>query len=615
MPLMLTLLSFAFAFGVLAYAILVLRNDAAGTLYSDPYFWSEQHHDFDGKTTIPRQYERQYDDGDEAPHAAPLWRMLLVRWSRMGSSCAVQLHAAKLAAATAVTRIASCTHACAKHLEAWGTQLEAHSPSPESPTIELTLALGTHGRMPFDLHTDKIGSFVGSDGSEHLVNGHPCYAHTKRSDVRLWWSSGRWWLGKLSELGTSRGWLKTVAVPEGQPAPRAEEHVPPSTGWVVYNPMEREWHAVPQLTCSALVHNAVASAADRTPPPPARAYAQGALSCTPPSPSPLGATAAGHLGTTAAAMTTVQPPSPPSPLSQGIESYPVVLSDDQLLEIAQVAFQGIESYPVALSDDQLLEIAQAAALAADAAATMAAATMAAATMDLRGHMLVSEHLSHASREDEERPALATPPTGPGLLSLPPPPASTVATPAIPTLALTPALTPAPTPAPPSAHGTDEHEGSHSSGGALHSGGAIPMLAPEMMKKAQAVMEQEAAAGSSTMPQWWSSISSGSRQHLVGGGGAAAAGGCSPPQPTRPALTHESREGSPERERTTNTPRSQTPFREGHVQNLSARLVKALPMLSPRSSTLSSIRVPAVMSARRSSTGHASLATRRSEVRF
>ena len=69
-------------------------------------------------------------------------------------------------------------------------------------------------------------------------------------------------LGKLSELGESRGWLKTVAVPEGQPAPRAEP-VPPSTGWVVYDPMEREWHAVPQLTCT--VHTALRSLEARPP--------------------------------------------------------------------------------------------------------------------------------------------------------------------------------------------------------------------------------------------------------------------------------------------------------------------------------------------------------------
>ena len=24
----------------------------------------------------------------------------------------------------------------------------------------------------------------------------------------LWWSDGRWWLGKLADLGQNRGWIK-----------------------------------------------------------------------------------------------------------------------------------------------------------------------------------------------------------------------------------------------------------------------------------------------------------------------------------------------------------------------------------------------------------------------
>ena len=34
------------------------------------------------------------------------------------------------------------------------------------------------------------------------------YARENNTALMLWWSGGRWWLGKLAELGQNRGWIK-----------------------------------------------------------------------------------------------------------------------------------------------------------------------------------------------------------------------------------------------------------------------------------------------------------------------------------------------------------------------------------------------------------------------
>ena len=56
-------------------------------------------------------------------------------------------------------------------------------------------------------------------------NGRPFYAKDGDAKVYLWWSGGRWWLGKADELGRNRGWLRVESA----------AITPPSEGWQVYS--------------------------------------------------------------------------------------------------------------------------------------------------------------------------------------------------------------------------------------------------------------------------------------------------------------------------------------------------------------------------------------------
>ena len=78
------------------------------------------------------------------------------------------------------------------------------------------------------LHADKLGMFVPQAG---LMNGRPTYVNSSNAELVLWWSSGRWYLGKHNELGRNRGWLKAIG----------DGAIPPETGWLVYSKPEKVW--------------------------------------------------------------------------------------------------------------------------------------------------------------------------------------------------------------------------------------------------------------------------------------------------------------------------------------------------------------------------------------
>lgn len=78
------------------------------------------------------------------------------------------------------------------------------------------------------LHADKLGLFV---PQPELVNDRPYYANDANENLVMWWSGGKWWLGKGDELGRNRGWLKV----------ENRDVVPPKEGWVVYVKKEKKW--------------------------------------------------------------------------------------------------------------------------------------------------------------------------------------------------------------------------------------------------------------------------------------------------------------------------------------------------------------------------------------
>ena len=57
----------------------------------------------------------------------------------------------------------------------------------------------------------------------------------------LWWASGRWWIGKRSELGQPRGWIKAAS---NGPAP-------PFKGWYVLCAKIKPaiWKSAETLSC------------------------------------------------------------------------------------------------------------------------------------------------------------------------------------------------------------------------------------------------------------------------------------------------------------------------------------------------------------------------------
>ena len=78
------------------------------------------------------------------------------------------------------------------------------------------------------LHCDKLGLFVPQVG---LTNDRPFYAKDGDEGLFIWWSGGRWWLGKQDELGRNRGWLKV----------QSSAIIPPNGGWQVYSKKDKGW--------------------------------------------------------------------------------------------------------------------------------------------------------------------------------------------------------------------------------------------------------------------------------------------------------------------------------------------------------------------------------------
>ena len=78
------------------------------------------------------------------------------------------------------------------------------------------------------LHADKLGVYVPQMG---LRDDRPVYECSHNSSLLLWWSAGRWYLGKREELGRNRGWLKV----------QGEGWTPPETGWTVYSKADAAW--------------------------------------------------------------------------------------------------------------------------------------------------------------------------------------------------------------------------------------------------------------------------------------------------------------------------------------------------------------------------------------
>lgn len=78
------------------------------------------------------------------------------------------------------------------------------------------------------LHADKLGLFLPQVG---LRNERPFYANDAHDAFVLWWSGGKWWLGKRDQLGHNKGWLKVSASGD----------VPPESGWLVYEKANKAW--------------------------------------------------------------------------------------------------------------------------------------------------------------------------------------------------------------------------------------------------------------------------------------------------------------------------------------------------------------------------------------
>ena len=87
-------------------------------------------------------------------------------------------------------------------------------------------------------HADKLGEFCRTTDT---INERPVYCREARPNLMLWWSSGRWWLGKRDELGTNRGWVKAHSEAMG---PMQVEG-----GWLVFSSKERKWLVGDQLWC------------------------------------------------------------------------------------------------------------------------------------------------------------------------------------------------------------------------------------------------------------------------------------------------------------------------------------------------------------------------------
>ena len=94
------------------------------------------------------------------------------------------------------------------------------------------------GSTPDGAHAEKVGEFC---KTSEEVNGRPVYCRETRPNLMLWWSGGRWWLGKRDELGTHRGWIKVHS--------EAATPLEVSGGWLVYSSSVKKWLQGDQLWC------------------------------------------------------------------------------------------------------------------------------------------------------------------------------------------------------------------------------------------------------------------------------------------------------------------------------------------------------------------------------
>ena len=92
------------------------------------------------------------------------------------------------------------------------------------------------------LHADKLGLFLPQRG---LQNERPFFASDANDQYVLWWSGGKWWLGKRDQIGKNKGWLKVSASGD----------VPPETGWLAFDPVERSWAPLEGMVCRPLKPN------------------------------------------------------------------------------------------------------------------------------------------------------------------------------------------------------------------------------------------------------------------------------------------------------------------------------------------------------------------------
>jgi len=119
---------------------------------------------------------------------------------------------------------------------------EAAPPAAAPPAVGGSdpISVVLEGETPDGAHADKLGVFMPT-GSE--LNGRPTYARENNTALMLWWSGGRWWLGKLAELGQNRGWIKCES--EATVAHQVEQN------WVVYSSAEKKWKQADALRLAA----------------------------------------------------------------------------------------------------------------------------------------------------------------------------------------------------------------------------------------------------------------------------------------------------------------------------------------------------------------------------
>ena len=108
--------------------------------------------------------------------------------------------------------------------------------------------------MPDGVHEDKLGTFLPVDDEFAatwrlpgvLANERRCYSKDgdKAARLMLWWSGGKWWVGKRAELGLSRGWVKVLS----------DDTLPPRKGWAVLSAKVKpaKWKEAIDLSCEQL---------------------------------------------------------------------------------------------------------------------------------------------------------------------------------------------------------------------------------------------------------------------------------------------------------------------------------------------------------------------------